>query len=299
MPYRDLTFSLSAQPGGARFRLARRGRAVTAAVPALRRVPAHLAGNVAVIHGASRRSRTSPLWPKTVFSAWAPEASGPEAPAGAAPFRRFAGREWRRSPHYPALLEYSGGFCALASRGGADGDIAIVSSGSPAAALSLDPGVRAALPANVASDIEGAALALRAALSRDLAGASPSRGAAAALGFVESGLGACIGGRGEMRDSCVWSFSLGRGEYAVAGFSAAGCTFTIRFPFLEPGRSYCAGWLDDGLEYYVKDGLEIRPNRVSPQTRAVVKAMPGGGFLCRLREVANARHTAEGRGPSQ
>lgn len=283
MPYRDLTFSLSASAGdGARFRLMRRGRAVTASLPALSGTPAHVAGNVAVIHRAAAIGGKRPLWPRTVFSAWTPG----DACEGQTAVRSSMA-EWMAAPVYPVLLEYSGGFCALAATCGEKGDIAVACSGSPAATLSLDLGVESALPAGVASSLTGAARSLRVSLARGIAGRGSSPGSMAALEFVAAEAGKCIGGRGEMQDSYIWSFDLGSDGYAVAGFSDAGSTFTIQFPFLGNGRTYSAEWVDDRLDYYVKGGLEIRPGTVSRQTKAVVRTLPGGGFLCRLCESRN------------
>lgn len=194
-----------------------------------------------------------------------------------------AGQEWM-------LLTYAAPLCCIACPDGA-GNLILAAAGSLAAALSLDPAVAVALPHSVLEPLEKAMREARVGLAEHLIGLDSDRKASpaaeATVGFLSSPGYSCIYGRGEERSDGIWSFS-GRGgkSFAVAGVARGVETVTVGFPFLPHGRRYKAEWIDDGLEYYVKGDLEIRPEAISSQTKAVVKMAPSGGFLVRLSEEA-------------
>ncbi len=271
MPFRDLTFSAARDGDGrAAFRLSYHGRAVTARIAARRATPVHCAGNVAVIHPPRRGRPEAGIFPQTVFAA---DVLGADGRA-----RRVGGPAYRRAPEFPALLHYAG-FSAFATRS-AGGETFLVAAGSPAAALAVDPAVAAALPADCRCAIEADSARMRRAMAEAVSGGTP--GAAAAAEIAGSPDWRCISGRGEDGDALVWAFSRDGGEYAVAGVVRAQATLTVQFPFLGRDAEYCAEWVDDGLDYYVRDGLEIRPRAVGASTRAVVKCADGGGFAVRI-----------------
>ena len=279
MPFRDLTFSATRDGDGrAAFRLSYHGRAVTARIETRRAVPVHCAGNVAVIHPPRRGRPEADIFPQTVFAA--------DVLGGDGRARRIGGLAFRRAPAFPALLHYAG-FSAFATRD-AEGETYLVVAGSPAAALAIDPAVAAVLPAWCLGAIEAGSARMRRAVVDAVSGAT--QGAAAAAAIAGSPEWRCMSGRGEDGDALVWAFSRDGGEYAVAGVVRAQSTLTIQFPFLRRDAEYRAEWADDGLDYYVRDGLEIRPRSVGASTRAVVKCADGGGFAVR---IAAREHAGE------
>ncbi|MBR0056783.1 MAG: hypothetical protein IJP66_05585, partial [Kiritimatiellae bacterium] len=120
---------------------------------------------------------------------------------------------------------------------------------------------------------------------------APSPAATAALDFIRSAAAAdCLDGRGEFGDAALWTFRLPAASpnaprYAVAGVSASAATFTINFSFLPAATVFHSRWTDDSLEYYAKDGLEIRPSTLTNATKAAVKCAAGGGFLALIESA--------------
>lgn len=278
MPFRELEFRASRQGGETRCRILYHGRAMAGLVGALRTTPAHIAGNVAAIHNVRRGRPADIVWPTTLASAWV---LGESRPA----LVRVGAAAFRAAPSFPALLEFRRGCCALAIRDG-DDETYLVAAGSPAAALALDEAVAAALPEKIRASVGRGAAQMRLAFVESLVGDTPSPGAAAALAAMRSGCGECVSGRGEFGDCAVWSFAdRVQGRFSVVGFSAAGATLTIQFPFIGADVRLRAEWHDDALDYYVRDGLEIRPSLVTAATKAVVKLSRCGGFMTLLDKV--------------
>lgn len=262
MPFRDLEFNCSAPTSRSGslgvlappfFSLKYAGKTLVGRTKAVRAVPVHIAGNVAVIHAARGGCPAAISW------------------ASSLPAR------FRAAPAYPALLESRKGFCAFAAQD-RRGETYVVAAGSPVAALSLDPAVAAALPDGIRGFLDAEMARFRVTMAEALVGEAPSVGAQAALSLLREPGWRCIAGRGETGDACIWTLADGKGRYAVVGVTRQSATLTILFPFLAPGRECAAEWIDDSLDYYVKGELEIRPASVTCRTKAVVKTSICGGF---------------------
>lgn len=283
MPCRSLNCEFSAGSSGAPacFRVVCNGRAVTGPVPARRQTPLWLAGNVAVIPPARGGRRLGIPFPTTLFSATVLVDDAGGIPRTV----RLSPAKFAAAPAFPAILQYRSGLSALFAEDGA-GDMIIVAAGAPAAVLALDFEAEVVLPGVISSALADAMARFRislAAATVSPAGGDAGNGGRAALEFLQRGGYRCIDGRGE-GDDFIWSFSH-RGDpdlFAVAGVSASGGTSTILFPFLDPCAAFGAKWHDDGLSYYVKGALQIRPETVTAETKAVVKMKPSGGFLVEL-----------------
>lgn len=267
MPFRELGFRLVHTGGEPAARILWRNKTICSLKTADAK-NVRIGGNVAAITCLSGDLRRI-AWPATLISARGLEVS-------------FSGARWRKSPVFPALLEYRHGFCALAVEGERN-EVCIVAAGSPAATLALDPAVAAALPTGVLDALRHGAFRMRLSLAAEYADPAHSPGALSAWNFlIASAELPCIDGRGEFGDAMIWTFLDNRAPtpvFAIAGFAMRGCSLTVKFPFIPPNNAWPAVWHDDGLDYYVKPGLQIRPNLVDSTTKAVVKTLPQGGFL--------------------
>ena len=244
---------------------------MTGWMPARSSAPVSAADAVAVFHPPRAAGRPfGPALPAAFARALVLDGQGRLDVRGRAAFLR--------EPRYPALLEYSHGrtaFCCPTSRAAA----VLSCAGSPAAAVGVHRAVADALPKTVRAALDKASLAFRVALAHSVA--DPVGAATEAFRVVGTET-RIVHARGETDGFFVWAFDAGEGRYRVAGFTARPSTLTLLFPYLPSGSAYDATWLDDGLDYYVKDGLEVRPATVSRSTKAVVKTVARGGFLLTL-----------------
>ena len=251
---------------------------------AFRREPVSLAGDLAVVHPPRRGVPARMVLPSAFAAAWVADEPDSIRAMGRAPFLREGA--------LPAILEYAHGRTAFCCRA-PDGGLLFAFAGSPAAAAGSGPEALAALPPALGRCLSLEQARFRECLARDILAraatdakkdgdaAQPSPAAAAALARIAAS-GPVVLARGDMGAYAVWAFANSDGGFSVAGVTAAPATLTLLFPFLPPGSEWAAEWLDDGLDYYVREGLAIRPAAVARETRAVVKARAGGGFLLKL-----------------
>lgn len=216
--------------------------------------------------------RESFLLPGTFSGATVAQSDGKPGHMGRAAFLK--------NPVFPAVLSYSHGRNALAVHNpGVDGIMV-------APSLSFAGLMANSFPFGDDEGRAGYEKALnlfRVLYARDLFGDEGAISTAAKSAMEKiSPCGIPLYARGEPGEYFVYAFCEGEDGYSVAGITKKPLTLTLQFPFLEAGARYRAEWVDDGLDYYVKDGFEIRPGEVSAKTRAVVKTSQCGGFLVRL-----------------
>lgn len=266
-----------------------RGRSMTGWISVQSETPIYEVGNVFVFANREDGNSVSFVAPTTLVGVIAEEeTAGDGGQDRRERVKRVSCARWKKDPVFPVILEYRHGRTAFVCKA-QSGEIIVSCGGSAIDALGVHCEVTDVMPERLRRDFCNQAQMFRRRLvehfaeggEESLVGERTPAAVAALEKLGEKG-GRLVYAQGELGEYSIWGFAEGEGDFCVVGVAEKMLTLTLLFPFLAWGREYEAEWQDDGLDYYVKGDLSVRPRDVRGKTKAVVKTSDCGGFVLRL-----------------